>query len=126
MTNPDWVPTIRRAAALVTDGGGMTCHAAIVSRELGVPCVVGTRQATTVLRTGELVTVDGRRGKVFEGDQTAKVTAPRAAVPRGVRRRRQLDGHRDACLRQPGDGVARRARWPPCRSTAWGCCGPSS
>ena len=43
MTNPDWVPTIRRAAAVVTDGGGMTCHAAIVTRELGVPCVVGAR-----------------------------------------------------------------------------------
>ena len=73
MTNPDWVPTIRRASALVTDGGGMTCHAAIVARELGVPCVVGARHATTVLRTGELVTVDGRRGKVYEGDQTAKL-----------------------------------------------------
>jgi len=58
MTNPDWVPTIRRAAAVVTDGGGMTCHAAIVSRELGVPCVVGARTATTTLRDGEVVTVD--------------------------------------------------------------------
>ena len=67
MTNPDWVPAIRRAAALVTDAGGMTCHAAIVSRELGVPCVVGTRRATTTLRTGETVTVDGTQGKVFEG-----------------------------------------------------------
>ena len=67
MTNPDWVPTIRRAAALVTDGGGMTCHAAIVARELGVPCVVGARNATTVLRDGELVTVDGREGTVHEG-----------------------------------------------------------
>ena len=67
MTNPDWVPTIRRAAALVTDAGGMTCHAAIVTRELGVPCVVGTRRATTTLRTGETVTVDGAQGRVFEG-----------------------------------------------------------
>ena len=64
MTSPDWVPTMRRAAALVTDGGGMTCHAAIVSRELGVPCVVGARTATTVLRDGELVTVDGAPGTV--------------------------------------------------------------
>ena len=55
MTNPDWVPTMRRAAALVTDAGGMTCHAAIVSRELGVPCMVGTHNATTVLRDGEAV-----------------------------------------------------------------------
>ena len=67
MTSPDWVPTMRRAAALVTDGGGMTCHAAIVTRELGVPCVVGARNATTVLRDGELVTVDGAKGEVYEG-----------------------------------------------------------
>ena len=70
MTNPDWVPTIRRAAALVTDGGGMTCHAAIVSRELGVPCVVGARTATSILRNGELVTVDGAQGVVYEGSVT--------------------------------------------------------
>jgi pyruvate,water dikinase len=67
MTTPDWVPVLRRAAALVTDGGGITCHAAIASRELGVPCVVGTRRATEVLRDGELVTVDGAAGAVFEG-----------------------------------------------------------
>ena len=54
---------MRRAAAVVTDGGGMTCHAAIVSRELGVPAVVGARNATTVLRDGELVTVDGAQGR---------------------------------------------------------------
>lgn len=68
MTSPDWVPTMRRASALITDGGGITCHAAIVSRELGVPCVVGARTATTVLRTGEIVTVDGAEGTVVEGD----------------------------------------------------------
>jgi len=68
MTSPDWVPTMRRASALITDGGGITCHAAIVSRELGVPCVVGARNATTVLRTGEVVTVDGAKGTVYEGD----------------------------------------------------------
>ncbi|HLI16523.1 MAG TPA: phosphoenolpyruvate synthase [Acidimicrobiales bacterium] len=67
MTSPDWVPVMRRAAALVTDGGGMTCHAAIVARELQVPCVVGTRNATTVLRDGEVVTVDGAKGQVLEG-----------------------------------------------------------
>ncbi len=68
MTSPDWVPTMRRASALITDGGGITCHAAIVSRELGVPCVVGARNATRVLRTGEIVTVDGAEGTVYEGD----------------------------------------------------------
>ena len=61
MTSPDWVPTLRRAAGIITDSGGMTCHAAIVSRELRIPCVVGTRDATRVLRDGELVTIDGRR-----------------------------------------------------------------
>ncbi|WP_438014947.1 phosphoenolpyruvate synthase [Sorangium sp. So ce315] len=78
MTSPDWVPTIRRAAALVTDSGGMTCHAAIVSRELRIPCVVGTRSATRTLRDGELVTVDGAHGKVLEG-QRAAAEAPGAA-----------------------------------------------
>ena len=83
-TNPDWVPAIRRAAAVVTDSGGITCHAAIVSRELGVPCVVGTRRATTVLRTGDIVTVDGRRGTVTAGrvapPAPARVIAPTTAT----------------------------------------------
>ncbi|MEZ5142879.1 MAG: phosphoenolpyruvate synthase [Acidimicrobiales bacterium] len=76
MTTPDWVPTMRRAGALVTDGGGMTCHAAIVSREIKVPAVVGTRDATTRLRDGEVVTVDGRRGVVYEGDVRDRLVAP--------------------------------------------------
>jgi len=67
MTSPDWVPTIRRAAALVTDSGGVTSHAAIVSRELGIPCVVGTRRATQVLRDGEEITVDGGKGRITAG-----------------------------------------------------------
>lgn len=67
MTSPDWVPLMRRASALVTDGGGVTCHAAIVGRELHLPTVVATRTATTVLRDGELVTVDGTRGVVRAG-----------------------------------------------------------
>jgi len=82
MTNPDWVPTMRRAAALVTDGGGMTCHAAIVARELRVPCVVGTRKATRVLRDGEVVTVDGAGGRVLEGAVGGAVrTQPRPEAP---------------------------------------------
>jgi pyruvate, water dikinase len=76
MTAPDWVPLMRRAAAIVTDSGGMTCHAAIVSRELGIPCVVGTAEATKVLRDGELVTVDATRGVVTEG-----ATAPDRPPP---------------------------------------------
>jgi len=70
MTAPDWVPLMRRAAAIVTDSGGMTCHAAIVSRELGIPCVVGTGEATRVLRDGEVVTVDAPAGVVTAGDST--------------------------------------------------------
>jgi len=67
MTTPDFVPAMKRAAAIVTDRGGRTCHAAIVSRELGIPCVVGTENATKVLIQEQMVTVDGSEGKVFEG-----------------------------------------------------------
>ena len=82
MTAPDWVPLMRRASAIVTDSGGMTCHAAIVSRELGIPCVVGTQDATKTLRNGEVVTVDATRGLVLEGARAASVHAPEApAVP---------------------------------------------
>jgi len=67
MTTPDWVPLMKKASAIVTDGGGMTCHAAIVSREMGLPCVVGTRTATKALSDKMLVTVDGTHGIVYEG-----------------------------------------------------------
>jgi pyruvate,water dikinase len=67
MTNPDMVPAMQKVAAIVTDEGGMTCHAAIVSRELGTPAVVGTRNATSVLKPGQLVTVDGEKGFIYEG-----------------------------------------------------------
>ena len=67
MTTPDWVPAMRKAAAIVTDGGGMTAHAAIVSRELGIPCVVGAGNATKVIKTGMLITVDGGKGIVYKG-----------------------------------------------------------
>ncbi len=70
MTDPDWEPIMKNASAVVTDRGGRTCHAAIISRELGVPCVVGTRNASTVLSGVEQVTVScagGETGKVYEG-----------------------------------------------------------
>ncbi|MBS4537915.1 phosphoenolpyruvate synthase [Clostridium sp. D2Q-11] len=67
MTNPDMVPAMRKAKAVVTDEGGRTCHAAIVSRELGVPCIVGANDATDHLEDGMLVTVDATRGVVYEG-----------------------------------------------------------
>jgi pyruvate,water dikinase len=67
MTNPDYVPFMKLAGAIVTDKGGVTCHAAIVSRELGIPCVVGTENATKLMVTGEEYTVDSRSGVVYEG-----------------------------------------------------------
>ncbi|MDQ3032552.1 MAG: phosphoenolpyruvate synthase [Myxococcota bacterium] len=80
-TSPDWMPTLRRAAALVTDGGGVTSHAAIVSRELRIPCVVGTRDATRLLRDGEVITIDGNAGKVLAGE----VVGPSALADGGAR-----------------------------------------
>ena len=84
MTAPDWVPLMRRAAAIVTDSGGMTCHAAIVSRELGIPAVVGTTEATKVLRDGEVVTVDATHGAVREGAAAPQPAAAPAAPGAGV------------------------------------------
>jgi pyruvate,water dikinase len=90
MTDPDWEPVLARAAALVTDQGGRTCHAAIVSRELGLPCVVGTGKASRVLRDGDRVTVscaEGDEGRVYAGDVPVEreeidpAALPRPAVP---------------------------------------------
>ena len=69
-TDPDWEPIMRKARAIVTDTGGRTCHAAIVSRELGVPCIVGTRIGTKVIKSGQQITVscaEGEKGKVYSG-----------------------------------------------------------
>lgn len=72
MTSPDWVPAMKKAAAIITDNGGMTCHAAIVSREMQIPCIVGTKSrgqaVTEVLHDGDLVTVDAKNGVVYQGD----------------------------------------------------------
>ena len=71
MTSPDWVPAMKKAAAIVTNSGGMTCHAAIVSREMQIPCIVGTKSqgiaATEALKTGDVVTVDAKNGIVYRG-----------------------------------------------------------
>ncbi len=67
MTTPDMVPAMQKAGAIITNEGGMTCHAAIVSREMGTPCIVGTEHATEVLKEGEIVTVHASRGIVYEG-----------------------------------------------------------
>ena len=76
MTMPDMVPGMKRAGAIVTDEGGMACHAAIVSRELGCPAVVGTKKATTVLKEGMEITVDGSKGIVYEGRVCLLYTSP--------------------------------------------------
>ncbi len=76
MTAPDWVPVMKKSKAIITDDGGMTCHAAIVSRELGVPCIVGTssfgRKATEIIKTGDLITVDSKNGIVYKGKITVE------------------------------------------------------
>jgi len=71
MTDPDWEPVMKRAAAIVTNRGGRTCHAAIIARELGIPAVVGCGDATDVLRPGDVVTVscaEGDTGKIYAGE----------------------------------------------------------
>ncbi|HTP56315.1 MAG TPA: phosphoenolpyruvate synthase [Thermoplasmata archaeon] len=83
MTTPDMVPAMSRAAAIVTDEGGMTCHAAIVSRELGVPCVVGTREATRTIADGAEVTVDGKTGAVYLGLRATPASAAPASAGTG-------------------------------------------
>lgn len=116
MTNPDWVPTMRRAAAIVTDGGGMTCHAAIISRELGVPCVVGARTATTTLEAGQEVTVDGAEGTVRAGAvspaqvRVSSPIAPAAATAAETLATRiyvnlAIADHAEEVAAQPVDGV---------------------
>ncbi len=67
MTTPDYVPAMKRAKAIITDHGGRTAHAAIISRELSIPCTVGTGEATTTLTDGQIVTVDGSTGRVYAG-----------------------------------------------------------
>ena len=104
MTNPDWLPTIRRAAALVTDTGGMTCHAAIVARELGVPCIVGTRTATRDLHDGTIVTVDGAHGRVLSGRVEATAPARTWVVEGRPPVEPQAEVDRNQGVRQPGDG----------------------
>ena len=88
MTDPNWEPVMKRAAAIVTNRGGRTCHAAIIARELGVPAVVGCGDATDVLKNGTLVTVscaEGDEGKIYDGLLETEVTeianTPLADIP---------------------------------------------
>ena len=73
MTNPDFVPAMKRAAAIVTEKGGRTSHAAIVSRELGVPAIVGCEMVLQILAEGEIITVDGTHGFVYQGNVVPNV-----------------------------------------------------
>ena len=105
MTTPDWVPTLQRAAAIITDRGGLTCHAAIVARELGLPCIVGARHATELLHDGAVVTVDGSDGTVRAG------AIPSSAAPRCPRASSRCPGtaSRSAPASTPTSPIAARA-----------------
>lgn len=83
MTSPDFIPAMKRAVAIVTDLGGRTSHAAIVSRELGIPCVVGTQKATDILRDDTVITVDGSRGRVYQGKVAERSVSVTSASVRG-------------------------------------------
>jgi len=80
MTSPDMVVAMSKAAAIVTDEGGIVCHAAIVSREMGIPAVVGTQNATKVLKEGEIVTVNAYDGEVYKGRVEVKVEQPEEKI----------------------------------------------
>lgn len=87
MTNPDWVPYMKIAGAIVTDDGGTTCHAAIVSREMGVPCIVGARNATKLLQNGAEYTVDAKAGVIYDGlvEEILKPAEPMVqAIPQSL------------------------------------------
>lgn len=81
MTNPDMVVAMAKASAIITDEGGATSHAAIVSREMGIPAVVGTRNSTERLKDGQLVTVDGFTGRIFDGKTVEKKVEIKPIVP---------------------------------------------
>jgi pyruvate, water dikinase len=75
MTTPDMVPAMEKSVGIVTDEGGLTCHAAIVSRELGVPSVVGTKNATSILKENDLITIDGNTGLIYMGNFVKDIDA---------------------------------------------------
>lgn len=85
MTNPDMVVSMEKAAGIVTDEGGTTSHAAIVSREMGIPAVVGTNNATTKLKDGDIITVDGNSGRVFAGKAESHAAEILPIVPTKIK-----------------------------------------
>jgi pyruvate, water dikinase len=72
MTSPSWVPVMKKVSGIITNEGGRTCHAAIISRELGIPCVVGTEKATETIKDGDKITIDGYSGKIYLGKANIK------------------------------------------------------
>ncbi|CAG0957157.1 pyruvate, water dikinase [Phycisphaerales bacterium] len=114
MTDPDWEPVLRKAAAVVTDRGGRTCHAAIVSREMGLPCVVGTGSGTEAIRDGQTVTVscaEGDAGKVYDGaipfehEAIDPATLPVSRVPLMLNLADPGNAFRLGCLLEKGGGA---------------------
>ncbi|MEM4525839.1 MAG: phosphoenolpyruvate synthase [Methanothermobacter sp.] len=81
MTTPDMVPAMKRASGILTDEGGVTCHASIVSRELGIPCIVGTGDATRKLKDNQVITMDGTKGIVYKGE----IAAPKEEEEKVIR-----------------------------------------
>jgi len=79
MTSPDYVPAMKKSVAIITNEGGQTSHAAIVSRELGIPCVVGTKDATKILKNEQIVTVNGQEGQIFLGSGMKKTSEEKRA-----------------------------------------------
>jgi pyruvate,water dikinase len=116
MTDPDWEPVLARATAVITDQGGRTCHAAIVSRELGIPCVIGTTNATEVLQTGDILTVscaEGTEGHVYAGavpftkEQIDLAALPTSPVPVMLNVGNPLAAFQLSALPSAGVGLAR-------------------
>lgn len=112
MTDPAWEPIMKRASAIVTNRGGRTCHSAIISRELGIPCIVGTNNATEILRSGSDITVscaEGDRGNIYYGK--VDFTVDRREITDSERPRTQVmmnvgdPDHAFAVSRLPNDGV---------------------
>lgn len=116
MTDPDWVPAMKRSAGIITDRGGRTCHAAIVSRELGIPAIVGATQATTKIKNGQSITLDCSRGNTgfiydgalpFELDEVALEKIPEVPVNVMVNLADPDSAFRVSHLPQKGVGLAR-------------------
>ncbi len=117
MTDPDWEPIMKKASAIVTNSGGRTCHAAIVSRELGIPCVVGTTTGTSKLKNGQIITVDcslGEEGLVYDGRvpfEKKEINLKNLKLPKNVKIMMNVgnprQAFRDSMIPNDGVGLAR-------------------